>query len=358
MFEIIFLITTGIYFLVLIFLSLGLTKNFPRQSYKPFVSVIIAARNEQENIFRCLQSLDNQDYLKTNYEVILADDFSSDATSEIIDIFLKDKKNFIKVIPDTDRTGKINALNAAVKISTGDILLFTDADCIIPATWISGVVGYYKSKTGMVNSFSVTNADDILSGIQSIDLLFLISVAAGMANNGYPASCIGNNMSLRKEAYDSAGGYSSLPASVTEDYALMNEIKKLGKYEIIFPLDEKILVTTRAHGAFSDIINQKKRWASGGLALPNISMILMLLSYSVNFMLVLSFFFYSAEVLAIISVKIISEFLLLYQAHKQLNLTKNLRYFLFFEIYYIIYTLFIPVILIFNKKIIWKERTY
>jgi hypothetical protein len=62
----------------------------------------------------------------------------------------------------------------------------------------------------MVNSFSVTNAENILSGIESIDLVFLVSVAAGMANNGYPVSCIGNNMSVRKGVYLETGGYKSI----------------------------------------------------------------------------------------------------------------------------------------------------
>jgi cellulose synthase/poly-beta-1,6-N-acetylglucosamine synthase-like glycosyltransferase len=360
MFEIIFLTASAIYFLILIYLSLGLSKKFTTQDKKPYVSVIIAARNEEENIVKCMQSLYDQDYSDLNYEVIIADDHSTDNTSALIERFIADKKCFKKLVPDKESrlTGKVNALKSAVDASSGDILLFSDADCILPSSWISGMVKYYDDNTGMVNSFSVTNAEGIISGMQSIDLVFLISVAAGMANNGYPVSCIGNNMSVKKEAYNMTGGYSQLPASVTEDYALLNGIKSLDKYKIIFPVDEKIIVTTKAHTSLKELLGQKKRWALGGLSAPNISLLLMIISYTVNLLMVLSLFFYSSGVFTIILFKLLSEILFLHQVHKQLGITKNLRYFFFFEIYYILYTLLLPIILLFSRKIVWKGRTY
>lgn len=361
MLELIFTISAGIYFILLVFISAGLGRKFSKSGVtKPFVSVIIAARNEEKNIAGCLSSLAVQSYPEDMYEVIVADDHSTDKTGPIIDEFIGDKNNFKKVIPAAGNglTGKTNALKSAVNCASGEILLFTDGDCALPGKWIESIISYYQGNTGMVNGFSAINADSIMSGIQSIDLVFLVSIAAGMANSGMPASCIGNNMSVRKKALQEAGGYASFPESVTEDYLLINKINSLRKYDIIFPVDHSTLIHTKALGKITDIYRQKKRWASGGLVMPNISLFLMFVSYITNLLVILSVIYYSQAAAAVISLKVFSDLFFLYQIHKKLNLTGNLKYFLFFEIYYIIYTTILPVILLFSRKIIWKGRKY
>ncbi len=54
-------------------------------------------------------------------------------------------------------------------------------------------------------------AFDNFSGMQSIDFIYLLFVASGTINIGMPITCIGNNMSYRKKAYDEVGGYENLP---------------------------------------------------------------------------------------------------------------------------------------------------
>jgi len=360
MFEIIFLSVTGIYFLILAFLSLGLSGKLPQHDNKPSVSVIVAARNEENNIEECLNSLNNQDYDKQNYEVIIADDFSTDSTGAEIDQFICGKDNFRKITPDSagNLRGKTNALESAVKAAKGEIILFTDADCTVLPSWIGSMVSYYNKSTGMVNSFSTVPVNNIITGMQSIDLLFLISVAGGMANNGYPVSCIGNNMSVRNDVYNATGGYKEFPDSITEDYLLLNKVKELRTFKIVFPLDESLLVSTKPQSSITELLQQKKRWALGGLAKTNLSFPLMVISYLTNLLIVISFFFYSAEILAIVLFKISAELFFLYPVHKKLNLSRNLRYFIFFEIYYITYTISLPVILLFNRKVRWKGRIY
>ncbi len=240
MFEIILLILVSAYFILLVFISTGLSRKISKQNLsKPFISVIIAARDEENNITACIDSLLNQSYDKDNYEVIIADDFSSDRTGDIIDKYIIDKLNFRKITPDINNslTGKMNALDSALKCASGEIILFTDADCTVPENWIKNKVSYYKNNTAMVNGFTITSSDNLPGSVESIDLIFLISVAAGMANNGFPVSCIGNNMSVSKKVYDETGGYSSFKKNVAEDYLLLNAVRSLNKYKIIFPVD-------------------------------------------------------------------------------------------------------------------------
>jgi len=361
MFEIILLILVSAYFILLVFISTGLSRKISKQNLsKPFISVIIAARDEENNITACIDSLLNQSYDKDNYEVIIADDFSSDRTGDIIDKYIIDKLNFRKITPDINNslTGKMNALDSALKCASGEIILFTDADCTVPENWIKNKVSYYKNNTAMVNGFTITSSDNLPGSVESIDLIFLISVAAGMANNGFPVSCIGNNMSVSKKVYDETGGYSSFKKNVAEDYLLLNAVRSLNKYKIIFPVDPDGLVKTEAHKNIKDIFRQKKRWASGGLSVPNMSFFLMAISFITNSMILISPFFLSSAVIVIISSKIFSDLFFLKQVFDKLKLKLNLLHFILFEIYYVVYTIILPVILLFNRKIIWKGRNY
>ncbi len=93
MFEIIFLTALSFYFIQLIIFSIGAGKNYNKvkDNDLPSVSVIVAARNEEDNILDCLRSLDNLIYPEDKIEIILVNDHSTDKTGEIISSFIKDK---------------------------------------------------------------------------------------------------------------------------------------------------------------------------------------------------------------------------------------------------------------------------
>ena len=97
----------------------------------PLISVLIPARNEEDNIDKCLMSLMDQDY--RNIEILVLDDNSTDNTSEIIKRISKTYKNikFIKGKPLHEGwTGKNYACYQLYKESKGKYLFFTDADTI------------------------------------------------------------------------------------------------------------------------------------------------------------------------------------------------------------------------------------
>jgi len=97
----------------------------------PLISVLIAARNEADSIEACVSSLLDQDY--PNYEIIVANDRSTDDTAAILDRLEKRAQGLLKVITVRDLPsgwfGKNHAMDAAEKVSRGQWLLFADADC-------------------------------------------------------------------------------------------------------------------------------------------------------------------------------------------------------------------------------------
>ena len=141
MFELIFAITVFLYFIQIALFLIGANKRYDKiqsEDDLPTASVIVAARNEENNILACIESLDKLDYPEGKLEIILVDDFSEDGTKKIIDEFIADKPKFRLIQPSlklTEKVGKANALANGIRASKGEIILTTDADCAVSPTW-------------------------------------------------------------------------------------------------------------------------------------------------------------------------------------------------------------------------------
>ena len=364
MLEIIFLLLVSGYFLISVVLVIGAKKLFPqlKEPELPSVSVIVAARNEEKNIFSCLESLNNLIYPANKLEVIIVDDASNDKTFSIIRDFIKVKTGFKAICLNEETSsklkGKVRAMAEGIKISTGEIILTTDADCTVNPLWAKTIASYYQEDIGLVNGYTSQSVNGAFSGMQAIDFIYLLLIASGTINLGEPVSCIGNNMSFRKKAYEETGGFEKLPFSVTEDFLLLNSINKLKKYKLIYPLNKDSLVISNPNTSIKELFNQKKRWAVGGLDTPPAGILLMLWALFTNLFILLTPFFFSAVWLYLAFFKIAIDFFVLMPIHQKLGLQKNLKYFPVFQIYYMVYVLVLPFAVLFNKKVKWKDRVY
>ena len=141
-----------------------------------FISIIIAARNEEENIITLLKSIENQDLPSENFEVIIIDDFSSDNTYQITKTFCEKHKNF-NIHKLSKNYGKKNAIKKAISISKGELIITTDADCIVPETWLSTIVAFYqKHKPKMIIAPVLQVTTNTFSKIQGLDFLSLVDI--------------------------------------------------------------------------------------------------------------------------------------------------------------------------------------
>lgn len=93
----------------------------------PSLSIIIPAYNEEKVIARKLENTLSADYPQELLEIIVVSDASTDKTNEVVDNF---KERGAQLIVNRERRGKTYSLNQAVKIATGDILVFTDANAM------------------------------------------------------------------------------------------------------------------------------------------------------------------------------------------------------------------------------------
>ncbi len=363
MFEIFFLLSVSLYFVEIIIFIIGLSKKYQKLNEEelPVVSVIVAARNEEDNILDCMESLAGLEYPVDKIEIIIVNDHSTDRTGEIVTGFISDKPVFKQMIPQNaigTLKGKTNALANAIKTARGEIILTTDADCVVSPTWVKTIASYYKKDVGFVGGFTTQFDNTTFEGMQAIDFIYLLSVAAGTINLNKPLSCIGNNMSYRKTAYDEVGGYEGLPFSVTEDFNLLMAIHKLKKYKIIYPLDEGGLVISKPCPDWKTLFWQKKRWGVGGTESDLIGYLVMLWGFLSNAAILLTPLFFSPTALYLCLFKIMVDYFFVYPVFKKLKLGLKLVHFIAFEIYFIAYVLLLPFIVLPNRKVKWKGREY
>ncbi len=363
MFEIIFLSIIVVYFSQTVIFIIGSKKNFKKidEDKLPSVSVIVAARNEEENIIECMQSLEKLEYPENKIEIFIVNDHSTDNTKEIIQNFIHDKSRFKYLEPGAEigqLKGKANALANAIKESNGEIILTTDADCRVSPTWAKQLASYYKDDVAMVCGYTNQIDTTLFGGMQSVDFTYLLMIAGGVMNLGKPLSCIGNNMSYRKSVYEEIGGYESLPFSVTEDFNLLMAMHRLKKYKIIYPMTSEGLVTSKPCSTWKSLFKQKKRWGVGGLESDIAGFAVMATGFITHLSIILVPFFFSVLSLYLTLFKIAVDYYAIKGVHNKLKLRLRFKHFIAFEIYFILYVILLPFITLTNQKVEWKGRVY
>lgn len=214
-------------------------KDGPEINIVPKVSVLVPARNEEDNISTCLDSLSCQDY--PDFEIIVLDDCSEDNTSDVVNSFAP-KVKLIKGegLPD-GWTGKNWACHQLSKEAKGDILLFTDADNYYRSDAISRTVGWMqKLNLDLISAFpqQITKTLGEKLIVPVVDLFvysFLLLWLTYLTKFPSLAAANGQWIAFRKSSYEKLGGHRCVRSQVVEDVELSRNAKKQGM---------KILTTT------------------------------------------------------------------------------------------------------------------
>ncbi|MDP2207492.1 MAG: glycosyltransferase [Bacteroidota bacterium] len=362
--EYLLIIVTSLLIIEFIILLVGLvksTKTKHNDEFEPSVTIIVAARNEEHSIKPCLESLSKLNYPVEKLEIIVVNDQSSDGTEKIIKDHIINYPHFklINSTPDAGNLiGKVNAVTQGIEATKNEFILFTDADCVLPKNWVKQTVHYFQNQVGVVGGFTILDANNTFEGIQSLDWIYLFSVGSAAATLGFPLTGVGNNLAVRRKDYEQTGGYRVIPFSVTEDYALTQAIVQKNKSKMVFPLDEKTLVTSLACPTWKNLFRQKQRWGVGGLDMVTMGFVVFSLPFAFNLLIIAGIFLFSPStlILALVSKMAVDSLFLTYALHK-LKLKRYMKYFFAFELYLFIYSMLLPFVAILTKKIIWKERS-
>lgn len=330
----------------------------------PFISVIVPARNEEKNINRCIESIESSDFPNDKFEIIAINDRSTDSTPEILNDLSERYSNLIPVhLTDASKNqnlkGKPGALQAGINYSKGEYLLMTDADCAVHPRWLRTITEHFTAnELNLIPSFTLIEGDRLFDKIQALEWIYMHTMAsAGVAMNN-PLGCFGNNLSVKKDVFNSLGGYENIKFSVTEDLALLKAVHQ-SHGNIHYLCDENATVTTYPEKTFSDYIRQHRRWAIGGLDLGISAAFFVIASFGIWLAIILSFaqglFWLGSGIFAL---RVLADSALIASSIIKLKLKKSLFLYLIPSVIFFLAIELIMPFLIINKKITWKGQVF
>jgi cellulose synthase/poly-beta-1,6-N-acetylglucosamine synthase-like glycosyltransferase len=329
----------------------------------PKVSVVVPARNEEENIENCINSISINNYPIENFEIVAVNDRSTDKTGEILTELSKKIENLKVVNIDEahlhiNLKGKPGALQSGIDEANGEIILMTDADCKVGPNWIKKISSCYKNKKiGFVASFTNIEGKGLFNRIQAIEWIYMHTLACAGIGLGQPLGCFGNNISVRKSDFDEIGGFEKIRFSVTEDLALITEFHKQGK-GIIYLVDEDADIDTLPCRTLGEYLHQHHRWAVGGMELGWKAFTFVLSSISLWIGLIISIVtgnYFLASLFPVI--RIIGDYIVVLPSIIRLKKQELIPWIITSVIFFITLEIFVP-FLLFKKTIKWKDQSF
>jgi cellulose synthase/poly-beta-1,6-N-acetylglucosamine synthase-like glycosyltransferase len=261
----------------------------PAADAPPFVSVVIAARDEAATIGPCLASIFANDYPPDRFEVIVVDDFSSDATPAIVRRFQRHHRAVLAGVaaaPDEDEARlrllrmrdharaaaghKQQALACGLAAARGTLLLTTDADCEVPPRWIRMMAGAFAERTAFVAGPVLYRPGRTVFGhLQALEFLGLIAVGAGGIGIGRPNMCNSANVAYRRSVYEQLRETAPHEAGPGEDEVLLQRIAAETDWDVAFCATAAAAVRTVPVRGLRAFVAQRRRWAGTGARYPS-----------------------------------------------------------------------------------------
>lgn len=328
------------------------------------ITVIIPVRNEEDNILICLETLQNQNYNKDLFEVIIVNDHSADKTEKIVNSYIKTNDLSIRLISLTDKASKKEALKHGISLAKFKFIATTDADCVLPENWLNYMSNYFNRNTDMLlGPVMFKKKHGFLSGFQTLDMLAIQGVEFGALGFKQPILNNAANLSYSKQAYNSVNGFDSFNTPSGDDIFLLERFKTQHQ-KIEGCLSQDFIVETKQELTFSGFVNQRVRWSSkskyysdkllksfsGLILIQNIS--LLLIYYGVLFVEKHSLIF-----LFLLITKWLIDFILLFLVAGFFNRKSSMFYFIPVQLVYPIYILIIWIGSV-TMKFEWKGREY
>lgn len=334
---------------------------------QPFITVIVAARDERPVIGTCLASLMNQNYPLELYEVIVVDDRSTDATEEVLKRFLEIWQNFsyirINTVPD-GLSSKKHALNSAINKARGEIILQTDADCVVRPGWLAGMAERFEDGVDMVAGIApYKKTSGALNSFICHEYNWNVFLSAGSILLGSGTHASARNLGFRREAFMAVEGYGE-SARITsgDDTLLLHRIQKRNPRSVVTLPDHKTHIFTRSPDDFTTFLRQRTRHMSTGRYFSPLQIMTGCIIYGFQLLILLSFlyaffsyaFFWITLVALLVKAGI--DMLIARTATHMFGLTVHWKNYIINELWMILYMSFMPLAgIIIPVK--WKENS-
>jgi biofilm PGA synthesis N-glycosyltransferase PgaC len=228
------------------------------------ISVIIPARNEGANIPALLQGILAQTYPRHLLEVIVVDDHSTDNTAAIVQNHFP-QVTLLSLQDDAINSYKKKAIETGIAHAKGQLIVCTDADCIVQPQWLQTIAQAYQ-QTGaafMVAPVVFTTNGSLIQLFQQMDFMVLQGITGASVTQGVHAMCNGANLAYERKVFYEVNGFAGIDAIASgDDMLLMHKVAQKHPQRIRYIQADEVIVSTAAMPDWNSFINQRIRWAS------------------------------------------------------------------------------------------------
>ena len=341
----------------------------------PSLSIVIPVRNESATISMLLEDLAAQTDIANSdlcYEIIIVDDASVDNTAQVINNFLPTSPYPVRLLslrvpPNFNGSHKKLALQQAIDVATGEVIVTTDGDCRVDPHWLSAISRFFAQHQPVLLSGPVTfhHEESFFERLQTIEFASLIGAGAACLQAGQPNMCNGANLAFLRDAFYKVGGYEgSLHIPSGDDEFLLQKMARRYPNRLYFIKQSSATVSTYAQKSVKAFYHQRKRWA-GKWKLHDSYYIAILavfiFAYHLTTIIVSIFTLlgqYDWQVLIIqLLPKVLLEYLFLKSVLALIKKPLRPFYFLLMQLIYTPYAVFFGMRANFGGYT-WKDRTY
>ena len=230
-------------------------------------SVLIAARNEAATLPQLLHDLAAQSLPAARFEVLIADDHSTDATAALVAAVAADSSFSLRLVSlPAAQTGKKAALLAALQAARAPWLVCTDADCRLGPGWLAAYAGLLRQRP-TANFISgpvlLTGPLGLFTTLLGLEFAGLVGVGAACLARQQPTMCNGANLAYRRAAFEAVGGYAdNAHLASGDDEFLLHKMHAAFPGTAHFLADAAAIVRTAAPPTLRALLRQRVRWAS------------------------------------------------------------------------------------------------
>lgn len=328
------------------------------------ISVIIPARNEETNIEKLLRSICKQNYPADQYEILVIDDHSTDNTADLVKKF--DTVKLIQLRNVTGNSMKKEAIATGIAAATGELIVTTDADCVVPENWLASVSNF-KNKTNAIfiaAPVTLIHNNSLFEIFQAIDFLVMQGITGAAVHRRLFNMSNGANLAYEKKAFEAVRGFEGIDHIASgDDMLLMQKMDDTFSNRLHYLKSRDAIVVTQPAKSWKDFFQQRIRWASkakfytdtrlklilSGVYLFNLSFPVLFIAgiWQVKFLYCLA---------GILVLKIVAEFSFIKSLADYFNQRSLIKFHVLLQPVHILYILGAGLLGVFGKYQ-WKGRT-
>ncbi len=335
------------------------------------ITVIVPARDEEDNILECLNSILNQTIDKGLFEIIVIDDHSTDRTPDLIRGLKNERVKLLSladyIVEGETQSFKKKAIEIAMKQASGDLIVTTDADCIVTENWLELIATFYETQDVKFIAAPVLfhREKNTLQRFQTLDFFGMMCVTGAGIHTGLMNMCNGANLAYEKKAFYAVNGFEGINHLASgDDMLLMQKIAEKYPKKIGFLKNQEAIVRTEAKETLQGFMSQRIRWATKSTSYQEwqvtaiLAMVFFCCCSTVFTLFLIPFFGMMALQLFLFQfiIKSIVDFIYLNMMSKWFKKPEAMRGFFISEILHILYIVSVGTAGNFFKEYEWKGR--